>query len=164
MSGEEEVSSRVLLTGDQVSKGLKTLGIHPLALRHSFLELSLPGLKIQDISILSQYPLVMYLDINDNQVETLASLEHLTALVTLKARNNKLVSCLDFSPPLCNEENAWSEGRQAVGSMLTLADLRDNYILEIGDLSAHQFMECLLLANNQIKQIKGLQNLKYLQV
>lgn len=161
---EIECSESTLLSSEQVSKGLKTLGIHPLALRHSFLELSLVGQKIKDISILSQFPLVMYLDISNNHLESLASLDHLTALVTLKARNNRLVDCLNFSPPLCHEDNAWSEGKQAVGSMLTLVDLRENFILEIGDLSAHRFLECLLLASNQIKVINGLHNLKYLQV
>ncbi len=154
----------VILTTEQVSKGLKTLGIHPLALRHSFLELSLPAQQIIDISILSQYPLVMYLDISNNKIQSLAPLEHLTALVTLKARHNQLVHCLDFLPPLCNEENAWSDGKQAVGSMLTLADLCNNRISKLQDLSDHRFLECLLLAHNKIQTISGLHNLKYLQV
>jgi hypothetical protein len=79
-------------------------------------------------------------------------------------RGNQLTKCLEFSPPLCEESNAWSEGGQAVGSMLTLADLSDNFIFELEDLSRHRFLECLLLSNNKIRTIGGLGGLKYLQV
>lgn len=78
--------------------------------------------------------------------------------------NNKLEKCLDFAPKHCHEASAWATGQQAVGSMLTLVDLSANLISNIGDLSSHRFLECLLLSRNQITQINGLNNLRFLQV
>lgn len=72
--------------------------------------------------------------------------------------------CLAFSPKKCSEDNAWPEGRNAVGSMLAMADLTGNQILEIGELLHHKFLECLILSSNKITKISGLQSLKYLQV
>lgn len=48
--------------------------------------------------------------------------------------------------------------------MLTLVDLTQNSIRRIGDLSAHRFLECLLLAKNNLSWVEGLQNLRFLQV
>lgn len=152
-----------ILTAHQASKSLKTLGTHPLSLRHTFLELSVPGLFLHNIDILEKFPYVMYLDISNNQLDSLHSLQHIKSLVTLNARGNSLTTCLGYTVPLCNEDKAWSSGKQAIGSMLTLADLRDNLITQIHDLYQHKFLECLLLANNQISRIEGLQSLKYLQ-
>jgi hypothetical protein len=74
------------LTSDMVAEGLKTLGIHPLALRHSFLELCLAGQFINNLDLLIQYPLVMYLNVSNNRLQSLVDLQHLTALVTLNAK------------------------------------------------------------------------------
>lgn len=79
-------------------------------------------------------------------------------------RNNKITDCLNFSPPHCKETHSWPEGGKAIGSMLTLVDLSHNHIRRIGDLSHHRFLECLLLAKNQLSWIEGLHNLRFLQV
>jgi Leucine-rich repeat (LRR) protein len=83
---ENKEESESSLTPAMVSKGLKTLGIHPLAQKHTLLELSLPRLQLTDIELLKNYPLVMYLDISDNQVESLKPLENMTSLIHLRAR------------------------------------------------------------------------------
>ncbi len=75
-----------MLTNETCSKGLKTLGYHPITQRHAFLELYLPSLGVEDISILQHFPNIMYLDISSNNVSTLQSLEHLPGLVQLRAR------------------------------------------------------------------------------
>jgi Leucine-rich repeat (LRR) protein len=147
-----------------IAQGLKTLGVHPLEHRHTFLELSLTGLSLDFIDILSNYTKIMYLDISNNNIKSLKPLEKMTCLIHLNARNNQITECLDFSPPLCNEQHAWKDGHRAVGSMLTLVDLSHNKIQRIGDLSRHQFLECLLLSHNQISKIEGLETLEYLQV
>lgn len=74
------------LTAEAVAKGLKTLGMHPLAQKHTFLELNLSNLRLNDISLINNYPLVMYLDISNNQIQSLKALEGITALIHLKAR------------------------------------------------------------------------------
>lgn len=76
---------------------------------------------------------------------------------------NCLTKCLDYAPPLCLDD-AWSTGHTAVGSLLVSADLSQNYIADIGDLSHHPNLECLLLGANSISTISGLSKLSHLQV
>ena len=80
--------------------------------------------------------------------------------------NNRIKKCLDFCPPKCNENegNIWSTGHQAVGSLLTAADLSYNSITCISNLERHTFLELLSLQNNLITCIEGLNSLKYLKV
>lgn len=144
-------------------QGLRTLGMHPLFLRHAFLELSAVNKQVDDISVLKDFVNLMYVDVSNNTIKTLKPLEGIPALVQLRARGNMLTECLDFRPALCSEEESWSTGHQAVGSMLTLADLRENQISCLHELADHFFLECLLLANNQISVIKGISKLRYLQ-
>lgn len=77
---------------------------------------------------------------------------------------NQITECLDFAPPKCDERNHWAGGQNAIGSMLTLANMCQNRIAFIRDLSDHPFLECLLLKRNLIPCITGLQSLKYLRV
>lgn len=83
--GEEE-SSIIVLTEEIIKPNLKTLGFHPFAQRHTFLELAINSLQLQDISILQNYPLIMYLDVSGNQITSLDILKSITALVQLKAK------------------------------------------------------------------------------
>jgi Leucine-rich repeat (LRR) protein len=61
-------------------------------------------------------------------------------------------------------EHSWDNGHNSAGSMLTSADLSDNNVKLISDLSDHRFLEKLHLQRNEISCIQGLLNLKYLQV
>lgn len=79
-------------------------------------------------------------------------------------RKNNLSKCLDFCPPKSTKGNAWSTGHTAMGSMIVLADMSDNAISYIDDLSEHCNLECLILANNSILAITGLNHLNFLQV
>lgn len=74
------------LTAEIVAEGLRTLGFHPLYQRHALLELNIAGLSLRDISLLKNYPHVLYLDISNNQIESLQVLENMSCLVQLKAR------------------------------------------------------------------------------
>lgn len=151
------------LTKELAMKSLDTLGFHPLFLRHAFLSMNLSHNLLEDISLLGQYTHLVYLDISYNQVKTLKPLESIPALTQLRARGNALGECLDYSPACCQAEHSWATGQDAVGSMLTLADLRENQIESLRDLSDHFYLECLLLSQNQIKVIDGLSKLRYLQ-
>jgi hypothetical protein len=85
-------------------------------------------------------------------------------LTQLRASNNQINSCLDFGPPLCTAEKAWSSGHQAIGSLMTSADLQKNCIEKIDDLCRHKFLEILLLGSNMIAKIEGLKTLVNLKV
>lgn len=77
---------------------------------------------------------------------------------------NKLTDCLNFAPARCTIDNAWASGNNAVGSMLTLANLSYNEIELLENLSDHVFLECLLLNHNRITSTIGLKDLRLLQV
>ena len=77
---------------------------------------------------------------------------------------NELTTCLDFAPPYCNNNNAWSSGHIALGSILVNADLSRNHISQLGTLSKHPFLECLLVSHNLIRKIEGISSLSFLQV
>ena len=79
---------------------------------------------------------------------------------------NRITECLNFCPPKCSEKdgNIWSSGHQAVGSLLTAADLSHNSISAIRNLEKHDFLELLSLQNNMISRIEGLDSLKFLKV
>jgi hypothetical protein len=78
--------SGIQLRPETVSKGLKQLGTHPLVQKHTFLELSLVNQQLSSVDLLSNYPLIMYLDISNNFIQSLQPLEGMTALIHLKAR------------------------------------------------------------------------------
>ena len=157
--------SRKELTEDIIKEGLGCLGRHPILINHAFLELNLSGHKdLVDIGPLCKYTNIMYLDISDNQVSDVSVLQKMPALTQLRASDNRIESCLDFAPPLCTSENAWSSGHRAVGSLLSSVDLRGNAIAQINDLSRHKLIEVLLLGRNFISKIEGLSNLSNLKV
>jgi len=106
----------------------------------------------------------MYLDISDNAIVDLSVLSGMPALTQIKANENQIDKCLDFSPPFCRKDNAWSSGHQAIGSLLSSADLSDNKIAEIGDISRHKYLEILLLSKNLITKIAGVSTLMNLKV
>lgn len=154
--------------GDVIRAGLGQLGKHPLLLSHVYLELKVPRSSppLESVEILANYPHLMYVDVSDNRISDLRVLGELPTLVQLNASRNCLTECLDFCPPRCTDDDAWSSGDKAVGSMLTLANLSFNKISELvpGHLGAHPFLETLLLSHNHLDKIQGLQSLKFLQV
>jgi len=117
-----------------------------------------------NINAITSYPKIMYVDISGNSISSLDPLSKLPMLVQLNASSNEIKECLHFNPPHCKDDNRWSTGHDACGSMLTLANLNSNKISEINDLSHHSFLECLLLSKNMIRSIKGINTLQYLQV
>lgn len=160
-----EENSGAVLTEEGLQAGLGCLGRHPIHANHAYLELNVSGRKtIVDISVLSKYKQLMYLDISSNAVVDLSVLSGMSALTQLKAQSNQIDKCLAFSPPLCRKDNAWSTGHQAVGSMLSSVDLSDNRIAGIGDLSNHRYLEILLLGKNVISKIDGVGTLLNLKV
>lgn len=78
--------------------------------------------------------------------------------------DNRVSECLDFAAPHCHSGDSWEGGHKAAGSMLTHANLSRNALTSIRDLSAHRFLECLQLIGNQIGEISGLHNLRFLKV
>lgn len=157
-------SSSEPLNDALIRDSLSCLGRHPFAANHAYLAFKAPGKNIGDISALTNFPNLMYINLAENSVEDLSPLASIPGLAELDVSKNKLRSCLDFAPKRCTTATAWSTGQKAVGSMLTVADVSENCIANMDDLTPHQFLECLMLRGNIISKISGLQNLRYLQV
>jgi len=150
---------------DLIKDGLKTIGLHPISMKHTFLEVSVPNKNLKDVSVLSDYPNLMYIDVSVNKIETLTALKDLPFLIQLNASGNQLTECLDFRPKLCNAEDASSDGHTDIGSMLTQVNLSNNNITNLQSfLKHHNFLEILLLKNNNISIIEELIDLKFLKV
>lgn len=82
----EVQNDSVELTAEIVKKGLKTLGVNPLTLKHALLELNLINEKIRSIEILRDYPNIMYMNLSSNAIDSLQALQHLPTLVQLNIR------------------------------------------------------------------------------
>ena len=149
---------------EEAKKGLKTLGVHPILLKYTYLELDLSGKGLTSTEVCESFLSIVYLNISSNQITTLKNLEKINCLVQLKASNNQL-SSLDFNPPHCTHHSPTSDGHHAIGSMLTLVDLSENQIEQIGsNFKHHPFIECLFLKGNKITLITGLEELKFLKI
>lgn len=153
-----------VLAIQHVLRGLHSIGAHPVSLQLVYLAVNVSSLGLKDISLLANYSNLVIVDISNNLIDSLEILSRIPYLTTLNASQNLLERCLDFAPPLCHAESAWSQGQYAIGSMLTYADLSKNNIATIGDIHQHEFLECLLLKDNAIESTFGLQNLRYLLV
>jgi len=81
----------------------------------------------------------------------------------INSRNN-ITDCLGFAAPQCSFEGSWVKGHNSAGSLLTIADLSENNIENMGDLSRHRFLEQLILHHNHISVMEGMHGLKYLRV
>ena len=150
------------LTQELISSGLGLVGTHPVSQGHAFLELTLESKGIRNLDLLVNYPLLMYVNLSDNEIDNLEVFGTQSCLMQLVARNNKISKCLEFAAPLCNSENRWTGGAKAWGSQLVNADISYNEIESMGDMSRHTFLKTLMLAHNKITVATGLSSLQYL--
>jgi len=100
----------------------------------AYVKMELKSKALTDISIISAFVHVRYLDISDNKLESLAPLSSLTHLLTLKADNNRLTTA--SLPPM---------------PYLQRASFQNNKITDTEGIT-HPLLEVLNLNNNQITQ------------
>jgi Leucine-rich repeat (LRR) protein len=148
----------------QVEKNLAGLARSPDNLCHVFTDLALPEQNIDSIEVLEEFPHIQNLDLRGNKLSNLSPLAALPHLLTLDGSQNNIDSVLDFEQPHCKQGDAWCTGDKNVGSTLQEADLSTNIIREIRDLSAHKYLRKLVLDNNQISVIGGIEGLTHLKV
>jgi len=136
----------------------------PENLAHVFTNLALPEKSIDSIEVLKDYVHLQNIDLRGNKISDLTALASLPHLLTLNASRNNIHAVLDFEQPHCKPGNAWGAGDKNVGSTLQEADLSSNCIVSIRDLTPHRFLRKLVLDNNQISVISGVDGLKHLNV
>ncbi|XP_037369322.1 leucine-rich repeat and guanylate kinase domain-containing protein isoform X2 [Talpa occidentalis] len=130
-----------ILREEEVAKALHQLGRSGSGTEQVYLNLSLPGCDLTDISILSGYVHLQKLDLSVNRIEDLSCVSCMPYLLELNASHNKLTTFFNFKPP----------------KNLKKVDFSCNQISEMCDLSAYQALTKLILDNNEIEEISGLE-------
>ncbi|KFQ86354.1 Leucine-rich repeat and guanylate kinase domain-containing protein, partial [Phoenicopterus ruber ruber] len=130
-----------VLDEDTVAEGLHKLGRSGPGIEYVYLNLSLSGRELSDISILSRYVHLQKLELSYNKINDLSCISHMPYLLELNASNNELTTYFVFKPPKNLKE----------------VDFSYNQIPKMQDLSAYQSLTKLLLDFNNIEEIRGLE-------
>ncbi|BFZ08784.1 hypothetical protein BsWGS_11823 [Bradybaena similaris] len=142
-----ELSPGGVLDEETITRGLSNLGRSANGCHIVFLNLTIPGFSLTDVSLLSEYQHLHKVEIPYNDITDLSALGNLKYLLYLDASHNKIENLLDFDPPYNLQE----------------VDMSWNNIQEMCDLSEHPFLKKLLLDNNAIRTIQGLGKCKQLK-
>ncbi|XP_067390975.1 leucine-rich repeat and guanylate kinase domain-containing protein isoform X2 [Emydura macquarii macquarii] len=130
-----------VLDEETVAEALHKLGHSASGTKFVYLNLSLSGRNLSDISILSRYIHLEKLELSNNKINDLSCISNMPYLLELVASNNELTTYFDFKPPKNLKE----------------VDFSYNQISEMRDLSAYQSLAKLTLDHNNIEDIKGLE-------
>jgi hypothetical protein len=141
-----------------IKKNLKNLSLHPMKQCHVYVELDIHNMSINDITVIENYPNLMYLNISNNTIWDINILNSLPYLIKLNANNNKITTCLPYTYVKSDQEN------ETRTSLLSHIDLSNNKIHEILNMSFHPFIQELNLSNNMITSTLGFSSLKHLKV
>uniref|UniRef100_A0A8I5TSS8 Leucine-rich repeat and guanylate kinase domain-containing protein n=1 Tax=Pongo abelii TaxID=9601 RepID=A0A8I5TSS8_PONAB len=136
---EEEFDG--VLREEAVAKALHHLGRSGSGTEQVYLNLTLSGCNLIDVSILCGYVHLQKLDLSANKIEDLSCVSCMPYLLELNASQNNLTTFFNFKPP----------------KNLKKADFSHNQISEICDLSAYHALTRLVLDGNEIEEISGLE-------
>ncbi|KAF4079839.1 hypothetical protein AMELA_G00182900 [Ameiurus melas] len=129
------------LTEEDVSKHLSNLGRSATGLQHVYLSLSLPGKRLKNVSILSNYIHLQKLELPNNKIKDLSCVSQMPYLIVLDASHNEISDFFGFQPPKNLKE----------------VDFSHNHISSMKDLSAYTSLRKLILDYNPISEIRGLE-------
>uniref|UniRef100_A0A8D2KCP9 Leucine-rich repeat and guanylate kinase domain-containing protein n=1 Tax=Urocitellus parryii TaxID=9999 RepID=A0A8D2KCP9_UROPR len=135
---EEEFDG--VLREEAVAKALHELGRSGPGTEQVYLNLTLSGCDLIDVSILCGYVHLQKLDLSANKIGDLSCVSCMPYLLELNASQNKLTSFFNFKPP----------------KNLKMVDFSSNQISEMCNLSAYHALTKLILDNNEIEEIRGL--------
>ncbi|XP_005112686.1 leucine-rich repeat and guanylate kinase domain-containing protein [Aplysia californica] len=142
-----ELSPDGVLDEETVARGLSNLGRSATGDGQVYLNVTIPGFSLTDISLIAEYEHLQKVEIPYNDITDLSPLGKLKFLLVLDASHNRIPTLLDFEPP----------------ANLQTVDLSWNKIEEMRDLSAHRNLEKLVLDNNTIPAVQGLEKCKRLK-
>nr|KAF6338263.1 leucine rich repeats and guanylate kinase domain containing [Pipistrellus kuhlii] len=130
-----------VLREEAVAEALYHLGRSGPGTEQVFLNLTLSGCDLIDISILCGYVHLQMLDLSVNKIGDLSCVSCMPYLLELNASQNRLTTFFNFKPP----------------KNLKKVDFSCNQISKMGDLSAYQALTKLILDSNAIEEISGLE-------
>ncbi|KAM9028843.1 leucine-rich repeat and guanylate kinase domain-containing protein isoform 3-T3 [Ara ararauna] len=180
--GKEEESQHTegqlegVLDEDTVAEGLHKLGRSATGIEYVYLNLSLSGRELSDISILSRYVHLQKLELSSNKINDLSCVSHMPYLLELNASNNELTTYFGFKPPKNLKVFDFSYNQipkmKNLSAYQSLTKLSLDCILYgilngrkvaclLSELASHGYL--FLHSSNQIEKITGLDSLKTLQ-
>ncbi|XP_035110594.3 leucine-rich repeat and guanylate kinase domain-containing protein isoform X1 [Callithrix jacchus] len=130
-----------VLREEAVAEALHQLGRSGSGTEQVYLNLTLSGCNLIDVSILCGYVHLQKLDLSANKIEDLSCVSCMPYLLELNASQNNLTTFFNFKPP----------------KNLKKVDFSHNQISEICDLSAYHALTKLILDGNKIEEISGLE-------
>ncbi|XP_055979951.1 leucine-rich repeat and guanylate kinase domain-containing protein [Sorex fumeus] len=130
-----------VLREEAIADSLSQLGRSGSGTEQVYLNLTLSGCDLIDVSILSGYVHLQKLDLSVNKIEDLSCVSSMPYLLELNASRNKLTTFFEFTPP----------------KNLQRVDFSYNQISAMSDLSAYQALTKLILDSNEIEEITGLE-------
>ncbi|XP_003921031.3 leucine-rich repeat and guanylate kinase domain-containing protein isoform X1 [Saimiri boliviensis] len=135
-----------VLREEAVAEALHQLGRSGSGTEQVYLNLTLSGCNLIDVSILCGYIHLQKLDLSANKIVDLSCVSCMPYLLELNASQNNLTTFFNFKPP----------------KNLKKVDFSHNQISEICDLSAYHALTKLILDGNKIEEISGLEMCKSL--
>ncbi|XP_053464699.1 leucine-rich repeat and guanylate kinase domain-containing protein [Nycticebus coucang] len=130
-----------VLKEEAVAAALYQLGRSGSGTKQVYLNLTLSGGDLTDISILCGYIHLQKLDLSVNKIEDLSCVSFMPYLLELNVSHNKLTTFFNFKPP----------------KNLKKVDFSYNQISEMCDLSAYHALTTLILDSNEVQEISGLE-------
>ncbi|XP_065890900.1 leucine-rich repeat-containing protein 23-like [Dysidea avara] len=186
-NGEQEAPEP--LTHEVLSEKLSLLCKTGSGLAHAYVRADLQSLSLGDVSVLSTFVHLRYLDVSNNKISDISCLNNLSQLIVLKADHNLLQSAsiapLAYLQVLNLAHNNITTTEGITHPLLENLDLSFNQITELSDLSETNLptlttLDChgnaltgarniniptlqkLYLATNQINTLEGLGHLTQL--
>ncbi|XP_075781752.1 leucine-rich repeat and guanylate kinase domain-containing protein isoform X2 [Pelodiscus sinensis] len=144
-----------VLDEDTVAEALYKLGRSAPGTKFVYLNLSLSGRNLSDISILSRYIHLEKLQLSYNTINDLSCVSHMPYLLELDASNNELTTYFNFTPPKnlkCANQIEKITGLEDLKALQNL-DLSSNKISSLEGLEEHDLLEVINLENNQISEL-----------
>jgi Leucine-rich repeat (LRR) protein len=115
---------------------------------HAYLSFTLRHEKINDLSLLMQYPLLTSVDVCHNNLFTLEALSAMPYLWTVKAAHNEVTTAIDFAAP---RPELAATGDSSIGSSLRELDLAWNHVSVLEDrMGRHPLLTRLNLSHNKL--------------
>lgn len=189
---EEDVSEEWMptpLTEDMMKEGLSLLCKTGNGLAHAYVKLEVKERELTDIQLLRSYIHLRYVDISENHLTDVSALNHLTHLLWLKADGNRLRSAqLNELPYLQIASFAYNQIMDTEGichPRLGILNLKGNHIRSVTGMDPERLISLhtlelrgnqlestvginiptlknLFLAQNMLKKVEGLEQLKNL--
>ncbi|KAM8977841.1 leucine-rich repeat-containing protein 23 isoform X1 [Sarcophilus harrisii] len=177
------------ITEDIMKEGLSLLCKTGNGLSHAYVKLEAKDKELTDISLLSSYIHLRYVDLSENRLSDLSPLNNLTHLLWLKLDYNRLQSARMVELPYLQIASfAYNQIIDTEGithPKLASLDLKGNNIKKITGLDPQKLsnlhtlelrgnqlestlglelpkLKSLYLAQNQLKKIEGIENLQQL--